>query len=151
MLGGKDAAEEAGASCSLCAVSTPMLLSLVRLDFLRESDDEEEDEDDETWSSTCEKAGAEEISCFGEDIDEQERAGWREERRFFFSVGPGEESGGLSRWYAMDLKEVRKAGDPKVYVLKMLLQTRGEQVVGPDKVDISILLVGEPRGERRAG
>jgi hypothetical protein len=148
MLGGKDAAEEAGASCSLCAVSTPMLLSLVRPDFLIESDDEE-DEDDETWSSTCEKAGADEISCFGEDIDEQERAGWREKQKVFFSVDPGEESGGLSSWYAMDLKPGGKAGDPKVYVLMMLLQTRGEQVVGPDEVDISILLVGEPRGERR--
>lgn len=73
MLGGKDVAEETGASCSLCAVSIPMLLSLVRLDFLIESEDE--DEDDEMWSSTWEMASADEISCFGEDIDEQERAG----------------------------------------------------------------------------
>jgi hypothetical protein len=57
-------------------------------------------------------------------------------RRFFFSVDPGEESGGLNRWYAMELQRLSKAGDPKVYVLKMLLQTRGEQVVGPDEVDM---------------
>jgi hypothetical protein len=126
-----------------------MLLSLVCLDFLRESDDE--DEDDETWSSTCEKAGADEISCFGEDIDEQERAGWREKKKVFFSVDPGEESGGLNRWYAMELQRLSKAGDPKVYVLKMLVQTRREQLVGPDEVDMLFLLVGEPRGESRAG
>jgi hypothetical protein len=93
MLGGKDAAEETAASCSLWAVSIPMLLSLVRLDFLRESDDE--DEDDETWSSTCEKAGADEISCFGEDIDEQERAGWRGKKKVFFFC----RSGGGVRWF----------------------------------------------------
>jgi hypothetical protein len=95
MLGGKDAAEETGASCSLCAVSIPMLLSLARLDFLRESEDE--DEDDEMWSSTCENAGADEISCFGEDIDEQGESWMKRGKKVFFSVDPGEESGSLSR------------------------------------------------------
>lgn len=69
-------------------------------------------------------------------------------KKVFFPVDPGEESGSLSRWYAMELKRCVKAGDPKVVSLMMLLQTRGEQVVGPDEVDILFLMAGKPpRGE----